>query len=295
MKKKRLVGDLYRLLFADGKSYIGASILGAEKRFVDHCRAVTKGATQFLYTAWRKLGQPQLIILERNLDVKRLWAAEKAAIIFYKTKTPFGYNYNGGSVRPPGPFGIKRTSEQNERNSLALLGLRRSEDVKKRMSVAQRERYRNNPVSEETKKKQSLAQCRANLSPETKEKKRQAQLGKKHTEKTKARCREMNLGCKLSAEQRENNRLAHVGKTHSAEWCKHGSEAQIKWHSENTVSEKTRDKISNANLGKKRTPEQKERYRLAGIERWRVRKEKEASRRTGFDRKLFPELSGQTS
>lgn len=290
MKKNRLVGDLYRLLFADGKSYIGASILGAEKRFVGHCRAVTKGATQFLYTAWRKLGQPQLIILERGLDVKKLWVAEKAAILFYKTKAPFGYNYNGGSVRPPGPFGTKRTPEQNARNSLSLRGLLRSDDVKKRMSVAQRERYQVNPVSEETKKKMRIAQRRANLSPDTQEKKRQAQLGKKHTEKTKARCREMNLGRKLSAEQRENNRLAHVGKKHSAEWCKHGSEAQIKWHSENTVSEKTRNKISKSNLGKKRTPEQKERYRLAGIERWRVRKEKEAVRRTGLVRSSFPEL-----
>ena len=77
MKKTR-VGDLYRLDFSNGKSYIGASSQGAVQRYHVHRQlAILKCSQHPIHKAWRKYGAPKLVILECDLDVEFLWKQKR--------------------------------------------------------------------------------------------------------------------------------------------------------------------------------------------------------------------------
>ncbi len=175
-KTRKLIGDLYRLLFADGKSYIGARLGSAKGRYLAHKRAARKGSISRVHVAWRKLGDPILIILKKDLEEKKLWKAEKKAIAKYNTVTPNGYNGHKGSDSPPGMFGKPG----------AFLGKHFTEEHKKNIGEAQ---------------------IGKKLTDETKEKLRQAHLGKPSPLKGKKINRTL--------EQKEQNRLAHLGFKHT--------------------------------------------------------------------------------
>ena len=94
------MGEIYRLDFANGKSYIGLTELTAAERLWGHrCRA-QKGDTA-LYHAWRKYGEPTLVVLKLSVPRSKLGAAERATIRLYNTMAPNGYNViDGGNVSP---------------------------------------------------------------------------------------------------------------------------------------------------------------------------------------------------
>lgn len=96
------MGQLYKLDFPNGKSYIGITTKTASERFAGHrvrCRSA-KGNDAALYHAWRKHGEPQLAVLAIVEDAD-LPAAEIRAIRVFNTLVPNGYNMTpGGDVSP---------------------------------------------------------------------------------------------------------------------------------------------------------------------------------------------------
>ncbi len=205
MKKiKQKTGELYKLIFADGKLYIGACARKSKNRYGAHEQDAAKGGTLPIYIAWRKLGPPKLVVLKKNVPIENLWSLEKQTIIKLNTLTPNGYNSHNGSDFPPSMLG-KRSSKEACRNiSLATRGKKKSEEHKekirqallgkpksmiarKRMSIAQKGKK----LTEEHKRKIGLAGLGRHPTPETREKLRRAHRnqrppfqGRKHTEET---------------------------------------------------------------------------------------------------------------
>ena len=96
------MGALYRLDFSNGKSYIGITTKTAQKRFNGHRLRVSSGVLDntLMYNAWRKYGEPKLIILA-ILENHMLKETEIAAIKAYNTFAPNGYNTTPGGDFPP--------------------------------------------------------------------------------------------------------------------------------------------------------------------------------------------------
>lgn len=96
------MGELYRLDFQNGKSYIGITTTTSERRFVGHRTRArsSKGNDAALYRAWQKHGEPRLHVLA-VLENRELAATEVRAIAAYNTIAPHGYNMTvGGEVAP---------------------------------------------------------------------------------------------------------------------------------------------------------------------------------------------------
>lgn len=95
------MGEIYRLDFPNGKSYIGLSAVTAAARFYGHKRRAEQGSTKgILYNAWRKYGEPTLVVLA-IVENSELAATEIRAIAAFNTISPNGYNLSfGGDTSP---------------------------------------------------------------------------------------------------------------------------------------------------------------------------------------------------
>lgn len=93
------MGELYRLDFANGKSYIGITEKSSSERFLCHKRAY-KTSKMLVARAWRKYGQPNMTILAviENFDLAE---TEMRAIKVFDTQHPNGYNLLEGGQRSP--------------------------------------------------------------------------------------------------------------------------------------------------------------------------------------------------
>lgn len=222
--KKKITGDLYKLDFADGKSYIGACTCGVEKRYKSHKREAVGGSKTLVHKAWRKLGDPKLIVLGQNLLEDELWIAEKEAAAYYNTQVPSGYNSYSVSGVAPGSLGkplslrarkkrykalLKRWEDPKEREKQrqamlqlyqnhpeerAKRGRPHSKKRRKQHSDALIEYYKNNSVSEEISKK--ISQALSGKS-KTEEHKRKLSLAALRREETKRIARQTS-GCHMS-------------------------------------------------------------------------------------------------
>lgn len=98
----KIMGELYKLDFVNGKSYIGISVKGAAHRYLAHkgrAKSNCKTSTP-LYNAWRKHGAPTMTVLA-VLEDRELASTEQRAIAAYGTLFPEGYNLTvGGEVSP---------------------------------------------------------------------------------------------------------------------------------------------------------------------------------------------------
>ena len=193
-------GDVYRLEFPDGKSYVGASLLGAKRRYQDHKRVVLRcGFTSLLYAAWALYGDPRLVMLKHGVLEKDLWSAEKKAIAKYDTKFPNGYNGNRGSIRPPGHLGFLATEETKKRLREAHLGKKDSDATREKKRLAALG-VRGRRHSVETRKRMS----------ETRSGVLNSMFGRHHSNETKEKIRLSHLGMKYSTESIERRRLATI-------------------------------------------------------------------------------------
>ena len=182
-------GTLYRLEFRDGKSYIGACIGPAKRRYQRHLRAANQYNSQYpIHQAWRLLGAPILAILQNAVPLTILWAKERLFIQHYNTKIPYGYNaVDGQGVLPgmlnkPGPWlGKNMTETHKQRIRSANTGQRHTKETKLKISralkgkVFSKEHRQNLRLSHIGKPSGRLGQ---KCSQETKNKIRQARLGK---------------------------------------------------------------------------------------------------------------------
>lgn len=142
------MGQLYKLDFANGKSYIGITKHEARRRFRGHKASLTAGNKgSLLYDAWRKHGEPQLVVLAVVEDAD-LPASEIRAIKAFNTLVPNGYNISeGGNINPMHSDAVraklsaankgKKPSEQCFAASVsARTGKCMSEETKAKMSLA---------------------------------------------------------------------------------------------------------------------------------------------------------------
>jgi hypothetical protein len=92
---------LYKLVFASGKSYIGQTVRTMHKRLAQHKAETAKGSPLAVHCAWRKHGEPVVLVLAEYQTHDELHAAEIAAIAEHGTLTPNGYNVAlGGETSP---------------------------------------------------------------------------------------------------------------------------------------------------------------------------------------------------
>lgn len=94
------MGEIYRLDFANGKSYIGLSTLSAAERFFRHRNSAKCSTKGLIYNAWRKHGEPKLVVLA-IVEESELGPTEMRAIQVFNTMAPNGYNLSyGGELNP---------------------------------------------------------------------------------------------------------------------------------------------------------------------------------------------------
>lgn len=171
------MGELYRLTFSNGKSYIGLTYDSSLKRLKQH-KANSKNNDLPVYKAWRKYGTPKLDVLAiiKNEDLPN---AEMKAISVFDTLVPHGYNVSfGGSVSPMKNPDVVR-KQQKSRKGYVI-----SDETKEKVSEGLKLAYEN-----------GLVPCNKGktLSEETKQKIRLSKLGKPSPRK----------GVKLTSEQKE--------------------------------------------------------------------------------------------
>lgn len=145
------MGELYKLDFPNGKSYVGITTGTAKQRFAGHRRGSrSQKKCALLARAWAKYGEPTLTTLA-VLEEDDLPASEIRAIKAYGTLHPGGYNMlEGGQVSP-----MKNPEVANK--------VKQSEgwiESRKRSLEAATRANTNKPASEETKRKMSEAHKR---------------------------------------------------------------------------------------------------------------------------------------
>lgn len=127
------MGFLYQLAFANGKSYIGITQKTVDERFSRHRRAAFRKSKHYdipLYRAWRKHGEPRLVVLAVVED-KCLHDAEVRAIKAFCTLAPAGYNATvGGEVSP------SSSQEVRAKISASLKGKKLSDETRAKMSAS---------------------------------------------------------------------------------------------------------------------------------------------------------------
>jgi predicted GIY-YIG superfamily endonuclease len=164
------MGELYRLDFANGKSYIGITTRSARERFNGHrsrCRS-NKGGDAALYHAWRKHGEPKLVVLAVVED-RDLPETEVRAIKAFSTLVPNGYNVTEGGDTSPMVL-----PEIAAKVSATKSGVSLSEGHKASLSAAQRGKPRpglsvaltGKKASDETRAKMSASAKAHKKSPE---------------------------------------------------------------------------------------------------------------------------------
>lgn len=103
---KNRAGILYRLTFDDGKSYIGITCQGLEKRLRAHLSSSRRTPVRL---AIKRYGRPRhetLVIA----NIGYLLDLEIAAIKAFGTRIPNGYNVSFGGESPPAPETVARIS-----------------------------------------------------------------------------------------------------------------------------------------------------------------------------------------
>lgn len=114
------MGFVYRLDFANGKTYVGITTKSLKHRFYHHKYSVERGDTRnrLVYNAWRKHGDPTISVIEEVPDAD-LPAAEIRIIAQMGTLAPGGYNSTAGGEAT---LGHKHSPESRLKMSLAHMG-----------------------------------------------------------------------------------------------------------------------------------------------------------------------------
>lgn len=169
------MGLLYRLNFASGKSYIGATTQNLNARIRRHeLAALGKSGHKFdVHRAWAEFGKPEVILLSGYDTAEELAQAEIEAIDKYCTLYPNGYNLTRGRR-------TKFSNKTSERRSKAFIGKVFSEEHCRRIAEAAKRRdpSTRKDLSKFWKgKKQSAEHIAKRIRPR----------GWKHSEETKAK------------------------------------------------------------------------------------------------------------
>ena len=129
------MASLYRLDFASGKSYIGATTQKLKTRIRRHELAANGGAgKQFdVHRAWIEFGAPEIVLLA-EIPAEELQQAEMEAVAKFNTLHPNGYNLTTGGRR------TKFSGKTSERRSTSFTGRAFSDEHRRRISEAAKKR-----------------------------------------------------------------------------------------------------------------------------------------------------------
>lgn len=179
-KAERRMGELYRLDFASGKSYIGVTRHTAAFRFAHHKRAAKKSSKGIVYNVWRRDGEPRLVVLA-VVDNRDLYETERRAVAVFGTRYPLGYNMTDGGDVPP-----SLSPEVAQKIAMKLRGRTVPAEQRLRQSEAMRGRKR----APESVARSALARRGQIVSLETRAKQAAAKLGTKRTAEVRAKMSE---------------------------------------------------------------------------------------------------------
>lgn len=160
---------LYKLIFSDGKLYIGQTARAMRTRMTEH-RYHSRASKNQVYVAWRDQGEPDFEIISQHETEGEAHAAEKSAIRDLDTLYPAGYNVSRGGKQPD----VQWTDEM--RNSASARSKQRWEKRKEDgwvMPESQRVKLVGRVFSVEARAKMSAAskgKPKAERSAETKAK-----------------------------------------------------------------------------------------------------------------------------
>lgn len=129
------MGQVYRLNFPNGKSYIGITAKTAVKRFSGHLAQTAHGRSLPLNNAIRLHGESaiSLDVLAEESDWDLLCLLEMTFIDEFKTIHPHGYNLTVGG---DGFVGFKRSPENIEKVRQSKIGKKTSDETKEKMRQA---------------------------------------------------------------------------------------------------------------------------------------------------------------
>jgi hypothetical protein len=139
---------VYRLDFASGKAYIGAT-----KNLVQRLRS-HKSQKQQVGRAWRRFGAPKVSILAKTTEDK-IYSLEQKLVDQQGTLAPNGYNMKRGGTRD-----FTFSEETRKRMSKAKIGTKASASTVKKMRISQKKRGKR---SAETKRRMSAAAKRRGM------------------------------------------------------------------------------------------------------------------------------------
>lgn len=188
------MAHIYKLVFPNGKIYIGQTTVEPRIRFNRHRTASRAGSDIRLYRAWRKYGDPILEVLYEVPDEDR-FDCEIFEIARHKSTGVNGYNATKGGEgalltdpvakekRRQKLRAVPRTKEWYEKVSKAKMGHEVSEESRAKISAALRTHFdlygapkrAGKPQSEETRAKISNTMKGVSKSEETRKRMRLAQ------------------------------------------------------------------------------------------------------------------------
>ncbi len=180
-------GQLYRLDFASGKSYIGVTKKTAQERYASHAKATKEGLNCAVNRAWRKYGAPSLVLLA-IIERQDLLAAEQRAVRVFGTYGKHGYN-----MTPGGDFNPSTLSSVREKISSTKRGCLNPMYGK--------------PISEQHRAALKMGQARIN-SPEFVERRIAPLRGRHHSEEWRKRIADGLRGKKKTDQHKEKMRMS---------------------------------------------------------------------------------------
>ena len=251
------MGELYKLKFTSGESYIGKAVNGAQGRLFVH-RADARNSDRLVYRAWRKYGEPVLTVLA-VIEDELLCETEIKAIAVFKTLAPGGYNLTLGGEGAPGrvlsletraklSIATRKamTPERCARQSAANLGRTHTPETRVKLSAASKGNQNRLGLKH-------TVEARAKIGAKS--------AGRSASQETRAKMSKSQRGHPVSLEQRAKLSAAHAGKILSKEHKAKLSEAKRGF----THSLEARAKISAAGSGRRHTPEARAKMSKAHI------------------------------
>lgn len=206
------MGEIYRLDFENGKSYIGITEKTSSQRFKGHACSARNGAKTLIHNAWRKYGAPKLTVIAivENYDLLQI---EVKAIKEFNTLAPNGYNSTeGGDFNPSKVDWINKARAEKSKgrpihpNSAKALELANKNRIfTESHRAALSKAGKGKPKSIEHRRKISEAHKGLVNSPEAIEKMRIALTGRKNPEHAKRMLGNQNWKFKKSISNKEAN------------------------------------------------------------------------------------------
>ena len=191
---------IYRIVFSNGKAYIGQSI-AMSRRYKDHIKDSAVSPKMVVHDAMRKHEYTFEILC--NCQEQELNALEKLLIAEHKTLSPYGYNLTDGG------YGGRATPDVIEKLRLAGLGRAHTPETCRKIKEALTGKPKSPEHAQKIRNK--------TLSPATRKLISDKRKGQKLPPERLEKLITSNIGLKRSQETLEKMAAAQRGKTRSPE------------------------------------------------------------------------------